>query len=921
MAQVQITYNDRVENDGATPEGIVGAAELNEVKQVVNLNATDAGARLTAVEAGKVAGPGSATDGAVALFDTATGQILKNSLMLIDGSGNVIGINDLLLGGFLTLTEGFAPGTPTAGTGVIYSKSSDSGLYWKDSAGVEHDLLNASSGSVVGPGSAVDENIALFDGVTGELIKDGLINKSAITANTAKVTNAAHTGEVTGATALTLNSVAITNKALVTAVGADHVLVAQASDAGNLKKVLVSDFLGSGTDADAVHVNVAAEITAITEKLSIAVGDELLIEDSEDANNKKSLKRSTLAQDIRNPQTGTLYILALTDASKTVSMDNPAANVLRIPLNSAVPFPIGTIVYPLQLGLGTTTISGDTGVAVNGVSAGSSTLSQFGGTAIMKTGTDAWDLILGASGGGDMEASTYDPGGVAADAFARANHTGTQIAATISDFAATVAANAAVVLNTAKLTNVSTNLSTTQTTTTVDVVSSDGTDATLPQAISGGNAGVMSGADKALVDGAEQASNKNVNNGYAPLDGSSLVPLANLPASVKTGSEYKGAYNASTNTPTIIDGTGANGDYYRVSVAGSQDYGSGSISFDAGDLVLYNGTTTVWEKVDGNPDLVTSVAGKQGVVTLVAADLTDFDTEVANNTAVALNTAKLTNVSTNLSFSRTATTLTVESSDGTNAILPEADTTNAGILGSDKWDEIVANTAKTSNATHTGDVTGSTALTIAADAVTYAKMQNVVSANRLLGNVGAAGSQVAEITAANVRTMLNVENGADVTDATNVNAAGAVMNSDTSTASMSFVIDEDDMISNSATKTPTQQSVKAYVDASGGGSYPPSTDTDYTTDRTIVAGDIGERVTLEDGATANSIFTLDVGLLLATEDFITFYNDDPDVRLEILVSNTSTMLIGSRTNLYLWKGESVTLTRYSATQALIQARG
>jgi hypothetical protein len=40
---------------------------------------------------------------------------------------------------------------------------------------------------------------------------------------------------------------------------------------------------------------------------------------------------------------------------------------------------------------------------------------------------------------------------------------------------------------------------------------------------------------------------------------------------------------------------------------------------------------------------------------------------------------------------------------------------------------------------------------------------------------------------------------------------------DTSTSGFGFVVDEDDMASNSATKVPTQQSVKAYVDASGGG--------------------------------------------------------------------------------------------------------
>ncbi len=143
-------------------------------------------------------------------------------------------------------------------------------------------------------------------------------------------------------------------------------------------------------------------------------------------------------------------------------------------------------------------------------------------------------------------------------------------------------------------------------------------------------------AELALV---ELSANKGAANGYAPLDGSSQVPLINLPASVQTGSEYKGVYNATTNTPTIINGTGANGDYHRVSVAGTQDFGAGPISFDIGDLVLYNGTLLVWELVNGNPDLVVSVAGKQGIVTLQNADITDFQAGVSANTDVAANSA------------------------------------------------------------------------------------------------------------------------------------------------------------------------------------------------------------------------------------------------------------------------------------------
>lgn len=70
----------------------------------------------------------------------------------------------------------------------------------------------------------------------------------------------------------------------------------------------------------------------------------------------------------------------------------------------------------------------------------------------------------------------------------------------------------------------------------------------------------------------------------------------------------------------------------------------------------------------------------------------------------------------------------------------------------------------------------------------------------------------ASYTTAEESKLAGIEASADVTDATNVDAAGAVMNSDSTTASMSFVIDEDNMASDLATKVPTQQSTKKYVD-------------------------------------------------------------------------------------------------------------
>ena len=61
------------------------------------------------------------------------------------------------------------------------------------------------------------------------------------------VTNATHTGEVTGSGALTVDKTAITGKSVVTAVGTDYVLISDTSDSGNLKKALASDLTGGGS--------------------------------------------------------------------------------------------------------------------------------------------------------------------------------------------------------------------------------------------------------------------------------------------------------------------------------------------------------------------------------------------------------------------------------------------------------------------------------------------------------------------------------------------------------------------------------------------------------------------------------------------------------------------------------------------------
>lgn len=104
---------------------------------------------------------------------------------------------------------------------------------------------------------------------------------------------------------------------------------------------------------------------------------------------------------------------------------------------------------------------------------------------------------------------------------------------------------------------------------------------------------------------------------------------------------------------------------------------------------------------------------------------------------------------TNLAATLSATNTVITSDTGTDATIPAADTTNAGVMTKAMFDKLTG-----------------------------------------------------------------IEASADVTDATNVDAAGATMNTDTSLAGNGYFLDEDNMASDSATKVPSQQSVKAYIDAS-----------------------------------------------------------------------------------------------------------
>ena len=91
---------------------------------------------------------------------------------------------------------------------------------------------------------------------------------------------------------------------------------------------------------------------------------------------------------------------------------------------------------------------------------------------------------------------------------------------------------------------------------------------------------------------------------------------------------YKGTWNASTNSPALTSGAGTKGDYYVVSVAGSTSL-DGISNWGVGDWAAYNGS--VWQRVEGGADL-------NGVNLSVSGTSNMGNIQVATNTISSTNT-------------------------------------------------------------------------------------------------------------------------------------------------------------------------------------------------------------------------------------------------------------------------------------------
>lgn len=277
-----------------------------------------------------VVGPASSTDNAVARFDSTSGKLLQNSLVIISDTGAISGVTDITLSGLvdgrdvaadgttldthvadmtnphsttlgraliagnttggndIELTAGdsiimnevaASPYAPSAGESIIWVKNdAPTTLWFTDDTGADYQLSGAGSpGDVNGPGSSTDNAIARFDGATGKLLQNSVV----LVSDTGALSNVTFVNGV----------VVETHASRHENGGADEI------DVTGLSGVLADPqpaIPASGADTTAIHDNVAGEIAAITTKAIPTTSDFLLIEDAADSDNKKKVTIGSL---------------------------------------------------------------------------------------------------------------------------------------------------------------------------------------------------------------------------------------------------------------------------------------------------------------------------------------------------------------------------------------------------------------------------------------------------------------------------------------------------------------------------------------------------------------------------------------------------------------------------------------------------
>jgi hypothetical protein len=115
----------------------------------------------------------------------------------------------------------------------------------------------------------------------------------------------------------------------------------------------------------------------------------------------------------------------------------------------------------------------------------------------------------------------------------------------------------------------------------------------------------------------------------ATLDGADKLTSSQDPSQSVS---YLGGHDMVANSPALADGTGTAGDTYYVTNPGTRNYGSGNITAQEGDALVYSGS--VWQLVEGIANILDGISTASTARTTLSVNSIDEDAEATGTKLV-----------------------------------------------------------------------------------------------------------------------------------------------------------------------------------------------------------------------------------------------------------------------------------------------